>query len=336
MKYTLKDIARIAGVSITSVSLVLNNKPNKLSDKTRQRILEVATELDYRPNPIAQSLKAKKSNLIGLVIPDLTNPFFATMAKLFRLQFSELGLQLLTTETSSLSDSETTFIDMLLSYKVAGIIYFRPQDASFTIHNSTLETLEKHSIPFVILDSQEYGRQYNMVNVDNEYGGFIATEYLIEMGHRRIGCYAGPRHVNSSNLRLQGYLNGLAAHSIEDSFVFEGNYGLGYEGQALAYFIENGCTAIFALNDMMALGLYKVCKRRGVDIPNELSVVGFDNIAFGEVVYPELTTIDQRMDLIVRNAVEVLQIAMENGNSHQSRLIQPELLIRDSVARCGG
>ena len=331
MKPTLKDIALLADVSITSVSLVLNNKPNNLTDKTKKRIRHYAKELNYRPNKIAQSLKSSTSNIIGLIIPDLSNPYFSKLSKNIRLKMKQTNYLLLTFETDDFDQNESDFIDVLLSYNVSGVVYIRPFEYSPAEHNQTITALKDNRIPFVVLDSLKYSNHFNTVNIDNELGGYLATQHLIELGHTKIGCYSGPHHVESSKLRIAGYKKALEEAALPSDYIFEGNYGLGLEMDALDYFILQDCTAVFALNDMMALGLYKAARKKNIEIPDQLSVVGFDNIDLGEIIYPELTTVDQSMDSLVERAVAILEQSINGETAIQSSITKPKLVIRNST-----
>ena len=328
IKANIKDVAKKAGVSITSVSLVLNEKPNNVSELTKQRIYQAAKELNYIPNYFAKSLKTNKSKVIGVLLPTLTNPFFAAFASQLNYLASKVGYTILINEYNHELLDVQDAIGIFLKYNVAGVIIIQ-----FNLNEEISAILSKLKIPFVIADNigKIPEKEYSSVLIDNFEGGFLATEHLINNGHKKIGCYTGSLEFESTKARIRGYKSALNKHNITEEFYFEGNYGLGKEDEALEYFLANQCTAIFSLNDVMALGLYKAARKKQIKIPEKVSIIGFDNIDVAELVFPELTTIDQSLNHISENAVNILIESIKNYKFHKNVLIQPKLISRNSV-----
>lgn len=328
IKANIKDVARRAGVSVTSVSLVLNEKPNNISESTKQRIFEAAKELNYRPNYFARSLKTQESDMIGVLLPTLSNPFFGMYASHLSYYAKKQGYNILINEYNYEELNLQDALGNFLTLNVAGIIIIQ-----FNIDDNMTSALDELKIPFVTADTlrEDPENIYSTVIIDNYEGGVLATEHLINNGHTKIGCYTGPMSLASTQIRFQAYNDTLKKHNIEKGFYFEGTYNLGDEDEALEYFTQKGCTAIFSFNDMMALGLYKAARKRHIIIPKHLSIIGFDNIDISELTYPELTTIEQPLDDISAKAIKILLQNIEDNQCRKKIVIQPKLIERDSV-----
>lgn len=307
---------------------MLNDRPNTIAEATKQRIFKAAKELNYRPNFFAKSLKTQKSNIIGVLIPTLTNPFFAEYASQLNYYAKKRGYNILINEYKDTVFDVNDALGYFLTYNVAGIIIIQ-----FHLDDTMISDIENLKIPFVIADSLKADPKsdYSTVIIDNYEGGVLATEYLIQHGHKKIGCYTGPKSLESTKIRIQAYNDTLEKHQIEERLFFEGTYNIGNEDEALAYFLANDCTAIFSLNDIMALGLYKAARKRHIIIPDDLSIIGFDNIPSTELVYPELTTIEQPLDDISESAINILIHNIENRKYTKRIVVQPKIIERMSV-----
>lgn len=321
-------MAKRAKISPTSVSLVLNDRPNTIAEATKKRIFQAAKELNYQPNYFAKSLKTQKSNIIGVLIPTLTNPFFAEYASQLNYYAKKRGYSIFINEYKDNLFDVNDALGNFLKYNVAGIIIIQ-----FNLDETMIEDIANLKTPFVIADSlrADPKSDYSTVIIDNYQGGVMATEYLIRHGHRKIGCYTGPRSLESTKIRIQAYNDTLDKYHIDKRFFFEGTYNIGNEDEALDYFLANDCTAIFSLNDIMALGLYKSARKRQVTIPDALSIIGFDNIPSTELVYPELTTIEQPLDEISESAINILIHNIENTKYNKKTVLQPKIIERKSV-----
>lgn len=324
MRVTIKDVAKKAGVSPTSVSLVLNNRPNNISKETKKIIFNAAKELNYTPNFFAQSLKSSMSDMIAIILPSLSNPFFAELASNLNTLAAEKNLTALIIETRYKEEPIDQIIDTLKKFRVIGIVLIVS-----SYHQDIINFIQEGDIPLVTTDIKLDNAP--SIFVDNIHGGVIATQHLINHGHQKIGCYTGPKGIHSSDNRVKGYTKALKRNGINEMFFFEGNYNLGKEDKALDYFLCSNCSAVFALNDMMAYGLYKAARKRRLSIPNDLSIVGFDNISFSEVVFPELTTVDQPISQMSEKIISILIKNIQRQPVEDTTIIKPSLIKRNSV-----
>lgn len=340
MRVTIKDIARETKLSPTTVSIVLNNKPHRLSAETRQRVLDTAKRMNYRPNSLAASLKTRKTKTIGMVISNFTNAYFGELARGAEAKCAQEGYALILCNTNDKSKKNFDYINILIDRGVDGIII------SFDgIEAGETDRLIEHMLSFGIkIIAIDYKTQYESVNnvmLDNKMGGFIATRHLIDQGHTKIGCITGPIQADFStaNQRYLGYRQALSEFHIEENerFVVFGDYnieaGVKYAGTLLA----EGVTGIVASNDLCAYGIYKWARNHGISIPDELSVVGYDDIVYSDFFSPRLTTIHQpAYDMGFEAANKMIQCCEGTGEeSNQDTIFQPELVVRGSTSYIG-
>lgn len=336
-KATIKDIARETDLSITAVSLILNDKADRIPQETKDRVFKAVKELDYRPNQSAVAMKTNKSGSIGLIIPDFSNTFFAAIAKSTNKYAIEKGYRLLITESQTDSDFIETVVDPLLNQQVDGVI-FSKSTLSTELQEQLINLFKRNGIPLVMIDSDEQ-KNLASVMIDHEQGAYLATKHLIENGHKSIGCYTGPKTNLTSNTRIKGYQRALKEHglSFDQTLLFEGDYSI-KEDKALKHFMDKNVTAIFCLNDMMAFGIYRQAFEAGISIPENISVIGFDDIPISNIVNPLLTTVRQPIKDIARSAVELLDDLNKKGQlSVEESLIKldTQLIVRNSVRRVG-
>lgn len=343
MRATLKDIAEATGLSVSSVSLVLNNRPHRISHESCQKILKAARELDYHPNQAAVSLITKRSKSIGLVIPDITNMFFAQIAKGAETRSAELGYSLVLCNTNDNPGKDVDYINVLLDRGVDGILLvsaYRPGGAATKRLPGELRLMEK---PVVLVDRNvehlSAKEHFSGVFSDNELGGYLATRHLISLGHTKIGCITGPMGAVSSKNRLFGHIRALqeAGITFDGALVREGNYHINSGFEFGNQLLDQGVTAIFACNDMMAYGVYRAAAGRGVAIPKELSVVGFDDLPFSEIAEPSLTSVKQSSyEMGVRAVDKIIKMITKPEEIGDISTLKPELVIRKSTGRISG
>src|SRR5690625_2799692 len=280
MAVTIKDVAKKANVSIATVSRALNNKTSQINDNTRKKIIEIAKELNYRPNLIARSMKTKKTKIIGFIIPDIENPFFPKLARRVEQMLKEKGYNTILCNTDGDENKELEYFDLLMEKHVDGIIY---TNISMNINKEILSIIKSQNPPIVLLDRHllDLNINVNSVYLDNEFAGYIATKHLIKLGHKNIACITGPKGIVSSKERLNGYIR---AHqesglNVNKNYIVTGDYKIegGYKG-AKKILQNREITSIFAFNDLMALGVYEASLEKNIKIPNDLSVVGIDNL----------------------------------------------------------
>jgi len=228
MRTTIKDIAAKTNLSVTTVSLVLNDKPSKISKKTRELVIKTALELQYRPNQLAVGLIKKRTKTIGLIVPDIRNSFFSTLAKGIEDECRKNGWTVILCNTSDKHERDIEYINVLASKSVDGILYCMSADSSLEKFQKSHDLLNKLNIPFIMLD-----RSFEMPNcitakLDHVTGGYLATKYLLELGHKHIACVTGPSNLDDSNCRLEGYKKALQEVDIayDKSIIVEGNYSM--------------------------------------------------------------------------------------------------------------
>lgn len=334
MKATIKDIASLVGVSVTSVSLVLNNKPNTISDATKKRIFEVAKKLNYRPNQMAKSLVTKRSKMIGLIVPDIGNNFFADLAKKIENESQKFDYSLILANSNNSLSETIKYIDQFISRGVDGLVIAFYTDEKQNDKEKLIEILNNYEVPIVTVDSWIKGLNMPGVSVHHSQGGYIATKHLIKQGHKKIGCITGMKGNYSSDRRLKGYMLALkeANISVSEEFIEEGSYQYDSGYSAAFKLIENGVTAIFACNDLMAYGAYQAIKEKNLKVPEDISVVGFDDLLFSKMLSVPLTTVNQDVFALGSKATELIIDYIENRlTKHEFHRLEPKLVVREST-----
>lgn len=334
MRATLKDIAQYTGYSITTISLVLNNKPNKISKEARTKILDAAKELNYHPNQIAVGLVKRRTETIGLIVSDVSNIFFAELAKGVEDECRKKGWNLVLCNTNDKHERDLSYIQMLADKGVDGILFCMSRDSTKKKAEESIRLLKKLKMPFVMIDRHIDGAQNCSIVVDHVQGGYDATNYLLKMGHKKIGCITGPSELEDSVERLKGYKKALNENDIlfEKKLICEGQYNRESGAQEVKHLLEQGATAIFAFNDMTAYGVYHQLKYMGLKVPDDISLIGYDDIFFSELLDIPLTTVRQPIYDMGIESVKQLIYEIESGNTLNKRIVfQPKLIVRNSV-----
>lgn len=330
MKYiTLKMVAERAEVSVNTASRAINNKPD-INDETKKRVLKVAQELGYVRNATAVALRTKKTRTLGVVIADNRNPFYAEVLNGIEEAAREKNYHIILANTQRDYQKEEEAINLLLAKRVDGLLITPVQD-----RNDDIKNLIEANIPFVIV-----GRDFKNIEVDAVYndevkGGFLATKYLIKKGHKRIALINGFLHKSPARGRLEGYKKALKEYGIpfDDSLVSVGDIDVkdGYE--RTKQLLEKGLnfTAIFAYNDMMAFGAMRAIKEKGLRIPEDIGLVGYDDIPFSSLISPSLTTIRLKKQEL---GVESLKLLLSRINVSRKKtkkiMLDVELKIRET------
>ena len=281
MAVTIRDVAKAANVSVSTVSLVLRGKECRISDITRQRIFEAAEQLHYVPNQVAVSLVTKKTRTIGLIYSDMLNPFYAELAVGLERSAQAQGYSLLICNCDGNVERCIQNIHLLESRCIDGFVLQPP--ATINANPEQLEALHRKlracSIPYVILDCAIHNVFHDYVAADHRIGGQLVAEYLIGLGHRKIGCITGNITDYGTRHRLEGFQKVLKEHKIpfEDSLVHYGQYQIdsGFRG-GLELFPQD-VTAIFAFSDLIAIGVQKAAAQCGLSIPEDVSLIGYDD-----------------------------------------------------------
>lgn len=327
---SMKDVARIAGVSVSTVSRVINNNIPVEKEK-RLKVEEAIRQLRYKPNLLAKGLRLKSSGIIGLVVPEIIHQTFVNFIHYVEEAAVENGFELILGNTNGDPGREERFIDSLIRRNVDGIIFSRVSDRS-----RVLNILEKTKVPIVIIDRFLENENIPSIVLDNYQAGFIAGSYLVKLKHRKIACIAGPLNIALCRERLRGFISALSEKEIQlpPNFVFEGDFKFESGIMAIKKFLCEGIliSAIWAQNDMMAIGALKELKRNNIRVPENVSLIGMDNISSSEMVSPSLTTITQPFQEMCQSAVQLIINRIQKKELSPSRIVlEPSLIIRDST-----
>jgi DNA-binding LacI/PurR family transcriptional regulator len=324
---TMEDVARAAGVSRALVSLVMREQPN-VSRERRARVLEVANRLGYRPNAMARSLASRRTRTVGVVLDDLRNPFFAEIAGGVEELASELGYQLLLGAGGRQARRERTALATLLEYRVDGVILVSPRMRSADIVAAAAE------VPVVMMGRQVRGADVDLVMIDENHGTALVLDHLVGLGHEHIahvdgGTGAGGPQRRSAFLRqMRVHRLGARARVIPGDFTEEA--GTGAARRLLTERVLP--TAVFAANDLVAAGLLGGLDQAGVQVPGDISIVGYDNISIAHLAHVSLTTVDQPRNEMGRMALELLLDRIDNRRPNVVRLVEPTLVVRSTTA----
>jgi len=335
MPVTLKDVAKKAGVSVMTVSRIVNNQDSAIpiSENTKAKVLEVVKTLNYTPNIMAKGLKSGKTHLVGLIVPGITNSFYAEIIQGIEDIVEDLEYSVILTTTDYKPDKEAKYLELLKRKQVDGLILMPLGDES----NVRLIQEIKESIPlvFIVQYSESikkvstYKEVSTYVVVDHCAGALQATEHLIKLGHKRIA------HLSAMPARLEGYKKALEQNGIrfEPELVERSGYGFegGYQAMQKLLALDKLPTAVFCAGDRVALGAMKEIREKGLQVPDDVALVGFDDEDIASMVDVPLTTIAQPQYDLGRIAADKL-MSLIRGEKVESSLIQPKLVIRES---CG-
>jgi len=333
---TIYDVAKAAGVSIATVSRAVSGS-GLVAEGTRQRILDTVRALGYEPNAIARSLVTRATQTIGLLLPDITNPYFPELVKGVQLLADERSYMLLLTQTGGDPKTEQRYLDLLRGKAIDGVLV-----VGLAMSRSRLSKFAASGIPMVSLDRDVDLPGTVLVHLDNRAGARRATEHLLSLGHHAIAHIGGPSSLKVSQERHQGYLDALRAAGVSETPGLHVEADFTEEGgrQAGLTLLDGGdaFSAVFAANDLMAIGAMAGLKERGVLVPSKVSVVGFDDIHLAAYTSPALTTVRQPTYEMGRRAAQILIDAIQGRVTPEDQrhvLFQGELLVRQSTAPLG-
>ncbi|WNS73671.1 LacI family DNA-binding transcriptional regulator [Bacillus sp. DTU_2020_1000418_1_SI_GHA_SEK_038] len=331
MSATIKDVAKLAGVSTASVSRVINSK-GYVSTETRKKIEEAIKLLNFEPNEVARSLTVKKSKTIALFIPDITNPFFATLAKGVEDYVNFRGFTLILCNYEQTGKNKKVYVDLLKQKYVDGIIFaagvLNPEDA-IKIRNS--------KIPLVVLDRVPDMDIECEILVDNYKGAKQAVEHLLKMGCKKIAHIYGPLEISTARERLKGYEDVVQHYSwFTPSLLAQGHFSIegGIEATRKILDKHPDVDGIFAGNDMNAIGALKLLYQKGIKVPEELAICGYDGISLTEITTPEITTVVQPTYKIGNLAAEHLIHYIEHSYFREKVIkLDTKLVVRESTLK---
>ncbi len=328
-KVTIIDVATKAGVSFGTVSRVINNDVH-VKAETRQRVLDAMQHLGFVANRQARSLAGGKSNMIGVLVPDLGTGYIGEIIRGIDTELSLTSLDLILYTTHRTASKEANYVTDLAKGMVDGLLLVLPRSPA-----DYIGTLTNQNFPFVLIDHQGTGRDCPAVGATNWQGAYNATEYLVKLGHTRIGFITGSMDLGCAVDRLDGYRSALRTYHIQDvpELIYEGTFFQpdGYAGASVLLDLPNPPTAIFASNDVMAMGVMDAIRNRGLRVPGDVSVIGFDDIPQAALVRPALTTVKQPLEKMGRVATQMLLDLLRQPERKAERIELPtELVLRDS------
>ena len=327
---TMKDVALKAKVSTATVSRALMN-PDKVSQATRNRVEKAAREVGYLPQPMGRNVKRNESRTILVIVPDICDPFFSEIIRGIEVTAANHGYLVLIGDCAHQKQQEKTFIDLIITKQIDGMLLLGsrlPFDASIE---------EQRNLPPMVM-ANEFAPELELLTVHSENltAAFDAVNYLYEQGHKRIGCIAGPEEMPLCHYRLQGYVQALRRCGImvDPQYIARGDFTFEAGSKAMQQLLDlpQPPTAVFCHSDVMALGALSQAKRQGLKVPEDLSIIGFDNIDPTHFCDPPLTTIAQPRYEIGREAMLLLLDQMQGQHvGSGSRLMDCELIIRGST-----
>ena len=332
-KATIEDVAKHSNVSIATVSRIINNKEEGYNEKTKKRVMDTIKNLNYSPDLLARSMITKKTNMIGVIIPDIRNPFYPSLSRGIEDIAQGLGMNILLLNSDLEDKKANSHIETCIKLKVDGIIITSQQLTSVG-----LNCINQHKTPLLRLGSADGINEYNIVDTDLYLGGYIATEYLIKLGHTRIACIDSYISEISHLSRTEGYLKALRDNNITIDYDLIVKSDSSEQGGRVAMNnllkSKKPFTAVFIQNDVMALHAYQVIKEAGLLIPDDISIVGFDDISFSQISDPPLTTIEQPKYEMGCEAMKMLKFLIDNpGEKIKKKIFQPKLIVRNSTRK---
>lgn len=336
MEKTITDIANELGVSVSTVSKVINNRAG-VGPELRKRICDYIEEVNYRPNAIAQSMIKGRTNIVGLVFGDVRNPFYADLLYYIQQGLRQHGYMVMAFNSDYEAEKEVEFINQAIQSRYAGLMLITAKGDSML---QAISNIRAAKMPLVLVNRTLKDFNGSFVSVDNFQAGYMAAKHLIELGHRRLAFITGNMESSAGYQRFMGYKQALENYDIrfEEEQVYNGDLkfetGVKIAGQYIRN-LETNPTGIVICNDLMAMGFIDYSKKHGIKIPEQLSVISFDNITYADLYGMELTTVDQYLKKMCACAVKTLLQQIENpGNTEILRtMIEPTLVVRGTTAR---
>lgn len=324
---TIKDVAEAAGVSTATVSRVLSNKPYVRAE-IRERVLAAVTELDYQINMAARTLRSNQSNTIGLIVSDIRNPYFTAVSRAVEDSAYEAGLRLFLCNTDEQVDKEAIYLGVMAAENVSGVIFSPTAQSAGSLSRLNLDR------PVVVIDRVAQGAGVDMVLIDNVAAAYQLTEHLIQNGYRHIGGIFSKLNITGQQ-RYEGYEAALKAHGLEAAYAtfVDAKGEFGYETTMKMTATPGIVDAIITTNSLLTAGAFRALRERGLRIPQDVALAGFDDTDWTTLVQPSITVIAQPTYDIGKTATELLlQRIAEPTRSARKVILQGRLVVRDSTA----
>ncbi|WP_138755677.1 LacI family DNA-binding transcriptional regulator [Paenibacillus sinopodophylli] len=342
---TVYDIAREANVSVATVSRVINNTA-PVKQSTRERVMELIVKHQFQPNALARSLYKKETGMIGVILPDITNPFFPALLAGLDQEARSKGYTFFLCDTVSTNgDSaeqyvrESQYLSILMEKQVDGIVMIGGRiNLAKPSKESICEVVEASKrVPLLLINGNLTGGGITRVYADELEGAELATQHLIELGHEHIAFVGGYKHMSNTIQRIKGYLKAMERSGLQTrkEWIMDGGFSVASGTAFMNRLLEHSerPTAIFCANDLVAIGVMKAAHKAGIRVPEELSLVGFDDIPYASNSIPELTTVSLKCYDVGRYAAEQLHHMITKNKFSRSIKVRPELIVRESTAR---
>ncbi|RFU93777.1 LacI family transcriptional regulator [Sphaerochaeta halotolerans] len=328
---SLKDVATIAGVSPSTVSRVINGTMY-VTDETRRRVEEAIATVNYRPNLLAQSLRLKATRNIGLLVPEIAHPSFNLVIKYIEESAFKRGLNLLIFNTHNNHGREANAMDLLLRQRINGIIFSRISDENHVINMS-----RSSDIPMVVIDRSLHDEKIPNVILDNYLAGVMAAEHLLACGCKKMATITGSFKIGLARERFQGFRDTLEKHGLQldRDLVYEGEFNFENGVAGVTHFLETGYSfdGLWGQNDMIAAGAIGTLVRHGIKVPEDVSVMGMDDVQFARMYCPSISTIAQPYKEMCEKAVECIDKLTKDEEVEQFQVLYPpKLVVRESTA----
>lgn len=335
---TVYDIADEAGVSVSTVSRVLNNSA-PVKEKTRARVIKVMDKYNFQPNALARSLSKKRTKTIGFILPDITNPFFSEVYVKAERAALDLGYSIFLSNTMNDSEVESIYLKTLVEKQVDGIIFMggRVNETRTDVRFAEEMKVIMKKTPIVMINGEMEGVDCYRVKTDEADGFRKGLNYLLSLGHKEIALVGGIKGITSTDIKLDifGQYVESAQIATKEEWIIESGYSIegGYEAFKRLLSLVDLPTAIIAINDFIAIGIIKAAKEMGLQIPQEVSIIGFDNIYLTTIVLPAITTISHNYQELAAKAVHIIDGVNNNQVYEKEHFFDSELIIRESS--CG-
>lgn len=331
---TIYQVSELAGVSLATVSRVMNNSVN-VSDKTKAKVQAAMDQLGYKPNSIAQSLASSRTNSVGVLVSEFAGPFFGSMMQGIETTLREAHKHVIIAAGHSEETKEQEGIEFLISKKCDALILHVE-----AVSNEYLLELSKGSTPIILVNRHIDAISERCISLNNELGGYLATKHLVEQGHKSFAYISGPERKCDSKDRFRGHQRALAEAGLEQNpnLTFTGDFSEPSGADGMSYLLSQttetnpAFTALVCANDIMASGAINVAREHHISIPDDVSIIGYDNVMFASYIYPKLSTINYPIyEMGSMAAKVVLQDIYKDKNCQVQNIFMPEIIHRDSV-----
>lgn len=325
----MSDVAKLANVSPATVSRVLCH-PELVSVETRKKVMEVINQVNYKPHLVARQFRTQETKIILVVVPDITSAFFSKVLRGIEHVAEKHGYQVILGDTEDTVEREKEYVNLLLQKQADGMVLLTAR-----LNKESLEEIASN-YPLVLACEYIDGLNIPTVSIDNVSSARKATEHLISLGHSKIAHITGSINVVLSRDRLRGFQQAMISHNLEVESVYiqegDSSFESGYQQMLKLLALEEPPTAVFVFNDEMAMGAIKAAKDSGMIVPNDLAIIGFDNIKMSSVIEPKLTTIDQPKYEIGKKAMELLIKQISGETTYKKQIVlKDKLIVREST-----